>query len=199
MSAFSFSFPSALLRLVPSMCSHALQVCSPVSLFHPLPQSSEHQLESRFFSDPKSTTATAATTTATTTTTTATTTTLVTRKQVVVTTKKPTVQSPPRKPDTKHTRTPIRPQPAPAGPITDSHSNSINSLLYYLLANSRQHAAGPLPGFNSFISQPIGGPPHRGYSTSESDELAATLLKRVGRREEKRWETGSSEDSSDES
>ncbi|XP_041821475.1 uncharacterized protein LOC121626838 isoform X3 [Chelmon rostratus] len=153
----------------------------------------------RFFSDPKSTTATAATTTATTTTTTATTTTLVTRKQVVVTTKKPTVQSPPRKPDTKHTRTPIRPQPAPAGPITDSHSNSINSLLYYLLANSRQHAAGPLPGFNSFISQPIGGPPHRGYSTSESDELAATLLKRVGRREEKRWETGSSEDSSDES
>ncbi|XP_076581704.1 uncharacterized protein LOC143317435 [Chaetodon auriga] len=147
----------------------------------------------RIFSDSKPNTAT------TTAATTLTTTTLTTRK-VVATTKKPAIQSPPRKPNTKHTDSPIRPLPAPAGSVTDSHSNPINSLLYLLLASSKQHAAGSLPGFNSLISQPIRGLPHRGYSTSsESDEFAAALLKRIGRREEKRWKMSSSEDSSDES
>ncbi len=115
-------------------------------------------------------------------------------QQVVVTTTKQSVQSASSKPETRNTAAPIRPLPAPAGRIT-------NSLLYYLLANSRRHAAGFLPGINSFISQPKGGLPHRGQSSSDSDELAATLLRGVRRKEEIRWKIGSlsSEDSSDES
>ncbi|XP_044040408.1 lysine-rich arabinogalactan protein 19-like [Siniperca chuatsi] len=92
---------------------------------------------------PDATTAPPTTTTTTTTTTapitTTTTAPITTRKQVVTTTKKPAIQSPPRKPEIKKAGTPIRPQPAPAGPITDGLSNPAARLLYYLLANSRGH------------------------------------------------------------
>ncbi|XP_034412842.1 cyclin-dependent kinase inhibitor 1C-like isoform X2 [Cyclopterus lumpus] len=133
---------------------------------------------------------------ATTTPTTTTETTTPTTKKLVATTKKPAAQTPRRKPETKNTGTPIRPQPAPVRPITDS-------LLHYLLANGR----GRLPGFNSFISQPMGGRPHKGYSLtsdsdeSDSDESGAALVKRGGRTAENRWKISSfsSEDSSDES
>ncbi|KAK9525058.1 hypothetical protein VZT92_017401 [Zoarces viviparus] len=113
-------------------------------------------------------------------------------KKVITTTKKP---APPRKPETKNTGTPIRPRPAPVGPIT-------NSLFYYLLANGRGHAAGSLPGFTRFISPPMGRQPHKGYGvTSDSDESDAAPLKRAGRTNEKRRKIDSlsSEDSSDES
>lgn len=111
----------------------------------------------------------------------------------MATTKKPAVNLPPKKPETKDTRTPIRPQPAPSRPIINSHSNPAASLLYHLLTNSRGHAAGPLPGFNSFLSH--GG---HGVSSSDSDEVLASPLKRTVRN---RWNIGlfSSEDSSDES
>lgn len=97
---------------------------------------------------------------------------------MVATTKKPAVKLPPRKPETKNTGTPIRPKPAPAGPIR-------GSLLDRLLAISRGHA-------NGFL---------QGSSSSDSDELTAALPKRVGRTNNNRWKIGSfsSEDSSDES
>ena len=120
----------------------------------------------------------------------------------MVTTKKPVVQSPPRKPETKNTGTPIRKLPVPGGPITNTLNNPAANILYYLLVNSRRHAAGSLPGLNSFISKPIGGLPLGGdSSTSHSDELGATLLKRAGRTYGNRWKIGSfsSEDSSEES
>ncbi|KAL3050994.1 hypothetical protein OYC64_001299 [Pagothenia borchgrevinki] len=110
----------------------------------------------------------------------------ITQKQVVATTKKPAVQSQPRKPDTRNPGTPIRKQPAaPAKPIT-------HSLLFHLLTNSR----------GSFISQPMGRLPPRGYgSSSDSSESRETLVKRAGRTNRNQWRTGSSssEDSSDES
>lgn len=84
---------------------------------------------------------------------------------MVATTKKP------------NTVAPIKPQPAPAGPITNSHSNSAVSFLHYLLTNNR------------------------GYSSSDSDESAPTMFKSVRRTYSNRWKIGlfSSDDSSDES
>nr|XP_040038728.1 endochitinase A-like isoform X2 [Gasterosteus aculeatus aculeatus] len=140
-------------------------------------------------------TTTTETTTTTPTTTTETTTTTPRTMELVVTTKKPAVQEPPKEPETKNTRTPIRPRPAPAGPMTDS-------LLDYLLANGRGRAAGPVPGFGGFDSQPMGGLPHGGYgATSDSDESGASAEKRAGRPDGNRRDSGSSssEDSSDES
>ncbi|XP_077962207.1 uncharacterized protein LOC120822847 isoform X2 [Gasterosteus aculeatus] len=140
-------------------------------------------------------TTTTETTTTTPTTTTETTTTTPRTMELVVTTKKPAVQEPPKEPETKNTGTPIRPRPAPAGPMTDS-------LLDYLLANGRGRAAGPVPGFGGFDSQPMGGLPHGGYgATSDSDESGASAEKRAGRPDGNRRDSGSSssEDSSDES
>ncbi|XP_060887426.1 uncharacterized protein LOC132958538 [Labrus mixtus] len=126
-------------------------------------------------------------------TTTTTKTTPVTRK-VVTTTKKPAVRSTPRKPVTRSNGPPIRPQPAPSGPITNRHSNPSLRLLHYLLTNGRRHQAGSLPGFKSRIAQPIGG-----RSSSESDELPSTLRNRARGAERKVWKMGSSSsaDSSD--
>ncbi|KAF3837527.1 hypothetical protein F7725_004991, partial [Dissostichus mawsoni] len=107
-------------------------------------------------------------------------------RQVVATTEKPAVQSKPRKPDTRNPGTPIRKQPAaPAKPM-------YHSLLFHLLTNSR----------GSFISQPMGRLPPRGYgSSSDSSESRETLVKRAGRtnRNQRRRGSSSSEDSSDES
>ncbi|XP_041634884.1 nucleolar and spindle-associated protein 1-B-like isoform X2 [Cheilinus undulatus] len=121
------------------------------------------------------------TTTTTVSTTTTTKTTPVTRK-VVTTIKKPTIQSSPRKAQTRKNVTPIRPMPAPSAPITNRHSNPSLNLLYQLLTNSRRHQGGSTLRFRNLSSQPMGGRPHRGQ-----------------RAERKRWKMGSSssEDSSD--
>nr|XP_046236162.1 protein let-653-like [Scatophagus argus] len=194
MSCISRVFLVLLLRVQSLDLTHARSFSSPLPFELPEIDGSPVDTCRIFFvpSPDTTTTTTATATTATTTTTaapTTTTTRAITNKLLEATTKKPAVQSQQKNPETKNTGTPIRPQPAPTRPITDSHSN----LLYYLLANSRRR--GSLPGFNSFVSQPMGGQPQGGGSTSESDEL----VKRVGRKDEKRWKVGSSEDSSDES
>ncbi|KAI9524470.1 hypothetical protein NQZ68_018153, partial [Dissostichus eleginoides] len=105
---------------------------------------------------------------------------------VVARTKKPAVQSKPWKPDTRNPGTPIRKQPAAPAKRID------HSLLFHLLTNSR----------GSFISQPMGRLPPRGYgSSSDSSESRETLVKRAGRmnRNQRRTGSSSSEDSSDES
>ncbi|KAM7366590.1 hypothetical protein PAMP_016021 [Pampus punctatissimus] len=125
----------------------------------------------------------------TTTTTTTSTTSPITRK-VVTTTKKPAARTTLKKPQRQSPGTPIRKQPAPGQPIT----NPAARLLYHLLVNSRGKA-----GLNSFMSLPIGGLPLGGDSTSsQSDELMATLLRRSGRTNRNRWRIGVfSSDSSD--
>ncbi|KAG7496515.1 hypothetical protein JOB18_020570 [Solea senegalensis] len=72
-------------------------------------------------------------------------------------TRKPPLKKPP----------PIRPQPAAAQPITNSHSNSAARLLHYLLTNSRGHTGAR---FSSFVSRPIRGQRHGGRSVGSSSE-----------------------------
>ncbi|XP_040887683.1 uncharacterized protein DDB_G0290685-like isoform X2 [Toxotes jaculatrix] len=111
----------------------------------------------RIFPDPTPDPTPDLTTTSTTSTTTATTRPPITRKV--------TVKS------TKDTGAPIRPQPAPSGPITNSNPAAI--LLYYLLTNGRGRAAGSLPGFNSKGTRgKVGSRRGAGSSSSEdsSDE-----------------------------
>ncbi|XP_037615150.1 uncharacterized protein DDB_G0290587-like [Sebastes umbrosus] len=178
--ARSVSFPSDV--ELPEIDGSAVDTCR--FFFDPTPDYTTTTPISTTTTTTPITTTTTTTPIPTTTTTTpiTTTTTTITKKQVVATTttttKKPAVQSPPRKPETKNTGTPVRPQP------------NIDSLLYYLMANSRGHW------------EPMGGLPHRGYDTSsESDESAETPLNRAGRTDKNRWKIGSfsSEDSSDES